>query len=202
MNCNKCGTNLGESDMFCPTCGTPVQKENNTTNEVQNENRYTYERGVNQQNNNQQQQSQTFNQNYGQTSSYGQYNSHSQTNTYRNPSGRSKNTGDIVKICMAVALAILIIAVIGFVGYSIGSSQNEKDNPSTGEIVVENGTGTSTATGGSSTTGGDYGTVTPTTNNPSTYSYNASFAGFRFNLPYYLEYQIIEDEMFLLDEEH
>ena len=26
MNCIKCGANLGENDMFCPVCGTPVQR--------------------------------------------------------------------------------------------------------------------------------------------------------------------------------
>ena len=45
MKCTKCGMELREKDAFCPNCGQPVPKTNNTgnNNEVGTQNTYTYE---------------------------------------------------------------------------------------------------------------------------------------------------------------
>lgn len=153
MKCNNCGTNLGESDAFCPSCGTPVQRTNN----VNNEGNYTYERGVNQQMNYNQQQGQ-YQQNYGQ------------------PYQKSKNAGDIVKICVGTLIGLAILVAIIFVIYSVTSALNKNndtniDNPGT-STSIDNNSG-----------------VTPVSNNKSS-SYKVNFNGFKLYIPDNLMYEM------------
>ena len=99
MKCVKCGNELGENDMFCPMCGTPVKKVNE---EVKNQNTYTYDRQVNQQIN------------YG------------QANNYRQQYEKSKNTNNTLKICLIVIIVIIVLACSFVVGRIIIKKVTDK----------------------------------------------------------------------------
>ncbi len=111
MNCEKCGNNIGENDMFCPNCGEPVKKENQNLNEG---NTFNYDRQVSEPNN--------YNQpNYGAQNNYGQQ------------PQKNSNSGDIVKIVSGTIILLAVLAAIVFIVYSLISAKN-KD-----EIAKENG---------------------------------------------------------------
>ena len=96
MKCTKCGMELREKDAFCPNCGQPVPKTNNTgnNNEVGTQNTYTYERPISNQQQGANQQYNYTKPNYGQT----QY--------------QQNNGNNTIKIGMIVVVIIILVALI------------------------------------------------------------------------------------------
>ena len=178
MNCRKCGANIGENDMFCPSCGTPVKKANENINgENKGENLFTYERQVNHQDNynqpsyNQAQQNQ---QSYGAQNNYGQQNQ------------KNKDSGDIVKVVAGTIIALAVLAAIVFIIYSVISANNKNKKDINNNQVVFDNPSTTTGTGSST----DYtGTATTVSNQKNT-SYKVNYLGFKLYIPDDLIYEM------------
>lgn len=176
MKCNNCGADLGANDVFCSNCGTPVQKESTKSND-QNENMYTYERNVNQQ-----QQQKPINQNYGQANNYGQ------------PYQKTKNAGDIVKICIGTLVGIIILAAIVFIIYSVMSALDKKNNDAD---ISNNPTSTSSSTINNNSSAvttpisnNQSSAVTTSVSNNKSSSYKVNYAGFKLYIPDNLIYEM------------
>lgn len=170
MKCVKCGNELGENDMFCPICGTPAKKANG---EVKNQNTYTYDRPVNQQ------------VNYGgQPNNYGQNNNYEQLNNYGQPYGKSKNTNDIVKICVITIIVFIILASLFIIGRAVMKSADE--TISKGNLSNDH----STATSDISTSGAETVTSTSSVSPSKSNSYKVSYAGFKLYIPDTLIYEM------------
>ena len=116
MKCTKCGMELRPIDAFCPNCGQPVTKTNNTGNssEVGTQNTYTYETPASNQNNSQQ--------NYSQP----QFNS-------------NNNGGNTIKIGMIIIVIIILMALIlGFVFIVKPAQENIANNNSNSNNTSNN----------------------------------------------------------------
>lgn len=164
MKCVKCGNELGENDMFCPICGTPAKKVNG---EVKNQNTYTYDRPVNQQ------------VNYG-----GQSNNYGQANNYGQQYGKSKNTNDIVKICVITIIVFIILASLFVIGRAIMKAADE--TISKGNLSNDY----STTTPDTSTSGTGSVTSTSSVSTSKSNSYKVSYAGFKLYIPDTLIYEM------------
>ncbi len=114
MNCSKCGTNLGENDVFCPKCGTQVKKSEGYNANIKNEGMYNYERPVNQQMN-------------------GQNNINTQQNG---------DSGKAVRICVIIGIVVAILAAVSFLVYTIVSAlnYNKNDNVQSSDVSSVNET--------------------------------------------------------------
>lgn len=162
MKCLKCGNELGANDMFCPVCGTPVQKSNE---EVKSQNTY---RPVNQQ------------ANYGaQTNQQPNYGG--QANQYGQQYGRSRNTSDIIKICVTTILAIIILVCLFMIAKATLKGNN-KDNINTSN---DNSLTTSNTTNGNGTLQQVSSVSTSKSN-----SYKVSYNGFKLYIPDKLTYEM------------
>lgn len=159
MNCSKCGTNLGENDVFCPKCGTPVKKSEGTNANIKNEGmNYNYERPMNQQSNGQ---------NYG------------NPNIYSEQYGNSKSSGSAVKTCVIIVIIVAILAAVGFVVYSVVSALNKNNN-----TPVSSGTPTQ-----STTPSDNSGSVSQVANTQKSSTYKVNYAGFKLYIPDDLIYE-------------
>ena len=156
MKCLKCGNELGANDMFCPACGTPAQKSNE---EVKNQNTYNYDRPVNQQ------------VNYG-----------GQANQYGQQYGRSRNTSDIIKICVTTILLIIILGCLFMIGKAIFKGNNKVNNTNTSN---DSSLTTSDVSSGSGTLQQVSSVSTSKSN-----SYKVSFNGFKLYIPDKLTYEV------------
>lgn len=162
MNCSKCGENLGEKDMFCPRCGTPVQKTNEENADLKNENMYSYERPMNQQANTQ---------NYNQPNNYGQQNN-------------NKDSKSVVKTCIIIVIVVAITAAMGFFIYSVISAFDKNKKNDDQELKGGNVQETTNTYNQSSNT------VTPVSNTQKSSTYKVNYAGFKLYIPDDLMYEI------------
>lgn len=182
MKCIKCGEELGEGDVFCHKCGSPVQRTNENNNEikneVKNENMYTYERPAEQQVNYNQQQ--VNGQNYGQPNNYGNPNQQNYGQQYNN-----KGNENVIRICIIVVISIAVLAAVAFFVHSLVSAinKNDKSNKNTTSI-------TSNATGTASTKDDNSGSVTSLSNTQKSSAYKVNCAGFKFYIPDNLIYEV------------
>ncbi len=170
MNCSKCGNNLGENDVFCPKCGTPVQRSEEINANIKNEGmNYNYERPMNQQSNRP---------NYVQPNSYSEQ--------YEN----SKSSGSAVKTCVIIVIIVAILAAVGFVVYSVVTALNKNNNTS-----ISSGTSTqssptqSTPTQSTPTTSNNSGSVSQVANTQNSSTYKVNYAGFKLYIPENLIYE-------------
>lgn len=163
MNCSKCGANLGANDVFCPKCGTKVIEGNG----VKTENTYTYDRPVNE----------FQNQNYGQLNNNG------------NQNKQSSNSSDIVKICIAViiALAIVIGAIFIYKAATSNKNNNENNNKNSSSLDYNNNSNYNNANNSNNSYNNNGGSTVPVNY---TNSYSVYYDGFKFNIPDNLLYQI------------
>ena len=181
MNCMKCGANLGENDMFCPVCGTPVQKK-----ETNGEMNYNYEGNMS---------GQSTAQNYGQPNNYEYQNNMNYNNNNMNYSNNNMNYNNAnnninqasnksggnnaVKICVIVIIVVAVLVALGFIGYAVSKAINKKDKdkeietPSISDSQEES-----------------TGSLTQVSNNQVS-SYKVSFGGFELSIPDNLMYQIV-----------
>lgn len=172
MKCVKCGNELRENDMFCPECGTPVKKVNT---EARNQNEYTYDRPVNQQIN------------YGgQPNNYRQANYNPQGN-YGQQYAPSKNTNDIVKICVIAVIVFIILGSLLFIGRAVMKVADKTVND--GGITNDYTSDTN-----SNSTSSGLGTITSissgTTSTQKSNTYKISYAGFKLYIPDNLVYEM------------
>lgn len=172
MKCSNCGTELGENDVFCPKCGTAIQKKGGNNMQNNNGEMYNYDRPVNQQINNNAQRPNT--QNYGQPNMYGQQ--------YGNNGGN----GSVVKTCIIIVIIVAILAAVGFVIYSIVSAVNKNNNRSD---ITNNPTSISTPST-TQTSNNDYGTTTTSSTQRNASTYKVNYGGFKLYIPDDLIYQM------------
>lgn len=173
MKCSNCGTELGENDMFCPKCGTSVQKEGGNSVQNKNEEMYNYDRPrVNQQGNYNQRQNA---QNYGTNNMYGQQ--------YGNNGGNRS----VVKTCIIIVIIVAILVAVGFVVYSIISADNKNNNKSE---IANNPTSITTPSTTTQTSNDDYGTTTTSNTQRNSSTYKVNYAGFKLYIPDDLIYQM------------
>lgn len=168
MKCSNCGTELGENDVFCPKCGTAIQKKGGNSVPKKSEEIYNYDRSqVNQQGNYNQGQNA---QNYGTNDMYGQQ--------YGNNGG----SGSVVQTCIIIVIAVAVLAAVGFVVYSIVSAIN-KNNTSGG---VNNETSIAT----SSTLNNDYEATAQVSSTQKSSTYKVNYGGFKLYIPDNLIYEM------------
>ncbi len=172
MKCSNCGTELGENDVFCPKCGTAIQKKGGNNMQNNNGEMYNYDRPVNQQINNNAQRSNA--QNYGQTNMCGQQ--------YGNNGGN----GSVVKTCIIIVIIVAILAAVGFVVYSIVSAVNKNSNKS----EIANNPTSITTPSATQTTNNDYGTTTTSNTQKNSSTYKVNYGGFKLYIPDDLIYQM------------
>lgn len=172
MKCSNCGTELGENDVFCPKCGTAIQKKGGSNMQNNNGEMYNYDRPVNQQINNNAQRPNT--QNYGQPNMYGQQ--------YGNNGGN----GSVVKTCIIIVIIVAILAAVGFVIYSIVSAVNKNNNRSD---ITNNPASISTPST-TQTSNNDYGTTTTSSTQRNASTYKVNYGGFKLYIPDDLIYQM------------
>ena len=185
MNCMKCGANLGENDMFCPVCGTPVQKTGTNGVGMQNAGmNYNYEGNTNGQ------------PNYAQPNSYGydnnnnmnynnnnmNYNNNMNSNNVNNNINNSNNKSsgnNTVKICVIVIIVVAVLVALGFIGYAVSKAINKKaDNKDVGETPST-----------SNSQSENPGSVTQISNKR-TSSYKVNYSGFNIYIPDDLIYEM------------
>lgn len=182
MKCIKCGEELGEGDVFCHKCGSPVQRTNENNNEikneVKNENMYTYERPAEQQVNYNQQQ--VNGQNHGQPNNYGNPNQQNYGQQYNN-----KGNENVIRICIIVVISIAVLAAVAFFVHSLVSAINKNDKGNKNPVSI-----TSNDTGTASTKDDNSGSVTSLSNTQKSSAYKVNCAGFKFYIPDNLIYEV------------
>ena len=187
MNCMKCGANLGENDMFCPVCGTPVQKTETNGAGMQNAGmNYNYEGNMNGQ------------QNYTQPNNYGydnnnnmNYNNNNINYSNNNMNSNNVNNNNInnannksggnntVKICVIVIIIVAVLVALGFIGYAVSKAINK--NKDVGETPSS-----------SDSQGENSGSITQISNKQ-TSSYKVNCSGFDIYIPDDLVYEMVSN---------
>lgn len=162
MRCNNCGYELEENDMFCPKCGAQIQR-NGGMDEIQpREEMYNYDRQ--------------------------QVNSYIDNNQNQNYGSRyEKSSGNIIKTCVIIIIAVVILAAIGIGIYYIVSSIKKSNNYNVKDTSVsESNTMTSTTSETMTTSLNNNDTqtqVATTSTTPNTSTYKVNLKGFKLYIP-------------------
>ena len=197
MYCGKCGEKLNENDLFCPNCGTKVEKQSEGEDKVYD---------VTEQQANETQQQDVSNQSYNvqQANNYSQPNNNvQQANNYSQPNNnvqqasskpkrKNSNTNNTILICIGVVvvIAILLTAIVFFINTFIFKDDDKKE---------DNGNTTSATTTDSSITSNsnNSGTITTTSNSSDESTYEVTYGGYTFEIPEKYEYKIQGDKLFV-----